>query len=223
VLVDRARLVFGLLSVAVFVAVTVFAILWLRLPGRWEYPVMYVLITLVLAYMITVWAAPWLAFERMQRPVHVPAVPGLRVAAVTSFVPRSESLAMLELTLRAMVDMRYPHDTWVLDEGDDPGVHALCARLGVRHFTRLGRPEYQTPSGRFARGTKYGNYNAWLAEVGYEEYEVLAAFDPDHVPEPHYLERTLGYLQDPQVGYVHRIRRSDTCRRRSSTKIRTRA
>ena len=67
VLVDRARLVFGLLSVAVFVAVTVFATLWLRLPGRWEHPVPYVLVTLVLAYMITVWAGPGLAFERMQR------------------------------------------------------------------------------------------------------------------------------------------------------------
>ena len=201
-LVDRARLVFGLLSVAVFVAVTVFATLWLRLPGRWEHPFLYVLVTLVLAYMITVWAGPWLAFERMQRPVYIAPAPGLRVAAVTSFVPRSESLEMLELTLRAMVGMRYPHDTWVLDEGDDPAVRALCARLGVRHFSRLGRPEYLTPSGRFEGGTKYGNYNAWLAEAGYEEYDVLAAFDPDHVPEPDYLERTLGYLQDPEVGYV---------------------
>lgn len=202
VLVDRARLVFGLLSVLVFVVIFVFATVWLTLPGRWEHPVSYILVTLVLAYLLAVWAGPWLAFERMQRPVHVAPEDGMRVAAVTTFVSRAEPLAMLELTLREMVAMRYPHDSWVLDENDDPGVRDLCARVGVRHFTRLGRPEYSTPSGRFAAGTKYGNYNAWLAEVGYAEYDVLAAFDPDHVPEPDYLERTLGYLKDPQVGYV---------------------
>jgi len=52
------------------------------------------------------------------------------------------------------------------------------------------------------RRTKYGNYNAWLDAVGFESYDVLATFDPDHVPEPDYLVRMLGYLCDPQVGYV---------------------
>jgi cellulose synthase (UDP-forming) len=193
---------FGLLSVGVMAVIAVAATLWLTLPGRWEHPVAYVVLSLVLAYLLGVWAAPWFGFERMQRPVHVDPKPGLRVAAVTTFVPRSEPLAMLELTLGAMVAMRYPHDTWVLDEGDDDTVRALCARLGVRHFTRCGRPEYQTESGHFAKGTKYGNYNAWLTEFGYDDYDVLASFDPDHVPEPDYLERTLGYLRDPQVGYV---------------------
>jgi cellulose synthase (UDP-forming) len=202
VLVGRARMAFGLLSVAVFAILTIFATLWLSLPGRWEHPIAYVTVTLVLAYLLVVWAVAWLGFERMQRPVHVDPEPGLRVAVVTTFVPNAEPLAMLELTLDAMVAMRYPHDTWVLDEGDDEGVRALCARLGVRHFTRRGNARYQAESGQFAKGTKYGNYNAWLAEFGYDDYDVLAAFDPDHVPESDYLERTLGYLCDPQVGYV---------------------
>ena len=193
---------FGLLSVAVMSVIAVFATLWLTLPGRWEHPVSYTVLTLVLAYLLAVWAAPWFGFERMQRPVHVMPAPGLRVAAVTTFVPGSEPLAMLELTLKAMVAMRYPHDSWVLDEGDDDAVRALCDRLGVRHFSRRHYPEYQAEDGHFARRTKYGNYNSWLAEFGYDDYDVLASFDPDHVPEPDYLERTLGYLRDPQVGYV---------------------
>jgi len=202
VLVGGRRMAFGLLSVGVFAVVAVFATLWLTLPGRWEHPLSYIVVTLVLAYLLAVWGAPWFGFERMQRPIHMHPQPDLRVAAVTTFVPAAEPIAMLELTLNAMVAMDYPHDTWVLDEGDDDAVRALCARLGVRHFSRLHRPEYLSARGRFAKGTKYGNYNAWLDEVGYDEYDVLASFDADHVPEPDYLERTLGYLRDPQVGYV---------------------
>ena len=202
VLLGGARIVFGLLSVGVFALATVFASIWLTLPGRWDHPFAYVTVTLVLGYLIAVWFTTWFGFERMQRPVKLEPESGLRVAVVTTFVPRAEPIAMLELTLGAMAEVRYPHDIWVLDEGDDPSVRALCARLGVRHFSRLGNARYETESGPFARGTKYGNYNAWLTEIGYDAYDVLASFDPDHVPEPDYLERTLGYLRDPQVGFV---------------------
>jgi cellulose synthase/poly-beta-1,6-N-acetylglucosamine synthase-like glycosyltransferase len=109
---------------------------------------------------------------------------------------------MLEQTLTAMVAMDYPHDSWVLDEGDVPEVRALCARLGVRHFTRRDRPDYQAPVGPYTARTKFGNLNAWLAEPASRAYELLAAFDPDHVPERNYLTRTLGYFSDPNVGYV---------------------
>src|SRR5947208_584714 len=56
--------------------------------------------------------------------------------------------------------------------------------------------------GPYTANTKFGNLNAWLAEPVSAEYDLLAAFDPDHVPERHYLTRTLGYFSDPQVGYV---------------------
>ena len=62
--------------------------------------------------------------------------PGVRVAVVTTFVPEVESLQMLERTLRAMTQISYPHDTWLLDEGDDAAAIELCQRLGVRHFSR---------------------------------------------------------------------------------------
>jgi cellulose synthase/poly-beta-1,6-N-acetylglucosamine synthase-like glycosyltransferase len=117
-------------------------------------------------------------------------------------VPGIEPLDMLEETVTALVAMGYPHETWVLDEGDDETVRGLCARLGVRHFTRLGRPEYQTAEGRFQARTKHGNYNAWLAEEGFKRYDVIVAFDPDHVPRPTYLQRVLGYFDDPAIGYV---------------------
>ena len=79
---------------------------------------------------------------------------------------------------------------------------SLCGRLGVRHFSRKGRPEYLTEHGQFQRGTKHGNYNAWLSETGFATYDVLAAIDPDHVPASNFLTETLGQLSDPRIAYV---------------------
>lgn len=202
VLIGRRRIVFALLTVWLFVSIALFASYWLRLPDVGRHPVLYALASLVVAYLISVGIAPWLSLARMSRPVPMSPADGLRVAVVTTFVPGEESLALLEHSLAALVALDYPHDTWVLDEGDLPEVRALCARLGARHFSRRGRPEYQGTTGPFAARTKFGNLNAWLAEPASADYDVLASFDPDHVPERHYLLRTIGYLADAKVGYV---------------------
>ena len=99
----------------------------------------------------------WLVCRRMD-PHREPPRPaaGLRVAFITTFVPASESLDMLRRTLRAMLAADYPHDTWLLDEGNTPEVRALCRRLGVRHFSRHGIAEYNTARGRFLARTKAG-------------------------------------------------------------------
>ena len=39
-------------------------------------------------------------------------------------------------------------------------------------------------------------------EIGAAQYQILAAFDPDHIPEQGYLLRVLGYFRDPIVAYV---------------------
>jgi cellulose synthase (UDP-forming) len=202
VLVGWSRIAFVLLTAWLLVSIAFFASYWLQLPGKAANPVLFGLASLGVAYLIAVWIAPWLSLARMSRPVPIPAPAGLRVAVVTTFVPEEESLGLLEQSLVALVALDYPHDTWVLDEGDLPAARALCERLGARHFTRHGRPEAQRKSGRLAARTKFGNLNAWLADPASSPYDVLASFDPDHVPEQCYLTRTLGYLADENVGYV---------------------
>ncbi len=151
---------------------------------------------------IAVFASRWLSLPLMRRPKPMRARGDRKVGVATTFVPELESIEMLERTVRALVSMDYPHETWVLDEGDTAEVKALCEQLGARHFTRKGIPRYQADSGRFCARTKHGNYNAWLEEIGFDHYEILVAFDPDHVPGPDFLLRTLGYFEDPEVGYV---------------------
>jgi cellulose synthase/poly-beta-1,6-N-acetylglucosamine synthase-like glycosyltransferase len=162
----------------------------------------YLLATALLGGWLALWESRWFSLPLMARPVALAPSPGLRVAAVTTIVPSKEPLAMLEATVEALVAMRYPHDTWVLDEEGEPEVAAMCDRLGARYFTRTTTAAANAVDGRFAHHTKHGNYNVWLAAVGFEQYDVLVAFDLDHVPQRQYLLRTLGYFRDPTVGYV---------------------
>ncbi|MET9730087.1 cellulose synthase catalytic subunit [Streptomyces sp. NPDC006458] len=135
----------------------------------------------------------------------VPVVPedGTRVAFLTTYVPGKEPLAMVRATLEAALRVTHtgPLDVWLLDEGDDDRARALCAELGVRHFTRHGVPEWNRGSGAHKARTKHGNYNAWLARHG-RAYEFFASVDTDHVPLPEFLERMMGYFRDPDVAFV---------------------
>ncbi|MGW7819855.1 glycosyltransferase family 2 protein [Streptomyces puniciscabiei] len=147
-----------------------------------------------------VWTFAWHAKDPL--PLTPPA--GLRIAMLTTIVPSKEPLDVVEDTLQAMLRVTYyggSVDVWILDEGDDPAVRAVAARLGVHHFTRKGRPEYNRPWGIFRSRTKAGNHNAWRAEHE-RRYDVVAQMDPDHVPLPCFLERTLGYFRDPDVAFV---------------------
>ncbi|WP_156726627.1 glycosyltransferase family 2 protein [Streptomyces apocyni] len=135
----------------------------------------------------------------------IPVVPetGTRVAFLTSFVPGKEPLEMVTKTLEAAVKIRHRGlmHVWLLDEGDDPAVKEVCARLGVHHFSRKGVAKWNQPKGPHRAKTKHGNYNAWLDAHG-DDYDFFASVDTDHIPLPNYLERMLGFFRDPDVGFV---------------------
>ncbi|MFF3113955.1 glycosyltransferase family 2 protein [Kitasatospora sp. NPDC057904] len=136
-------------------------------------------------------------------PVPVTPERGTRVAFLTTCVPGKEPAEMVRATLTAALAVRHegPYDVWLLDEGNDPAMRALCAELGVRHFSRFGRPHWNRPEGRFRAKTKHGNYNAWLQAHG-DDYDFWVSVDTDHVPLPDFCERMLGYFRDPDVAFV---------------------
>ncbi|MFJ6807882.1 glycosyltransferase family 2 protein [Streptomyces anulatus] len=135
----------------------------------------------------------------------VPVIPesGTKVAFLTSFVPGKEPLEMVTKTLEAAVRIRHRGlmHVWLLDEGDDPAVKEVCARLGVHHFSRKGVAHWNQAKGPHRAKTKHGNYNAWLDAHG-GDYDFFASVDTDHIPMANYLERMLGYFRDPDVGFV---------------------
>jgi cellulose synthase (UDP-forming) len=193
---------YALLSVLNLAAVAWLVSFWVGRAELSPQTPVFIFLTGAVLLPLAMFESRWFALPIMRRPKHMTASPGWKVGVATTFVPGGEDLGMLQRTVRALVQMDYPHETWVLDEGDDPHVRALCERLGARHFSRKGIERYHQPEGRFAARTKHGNYNAWLDAVGFERYEIIAAFDPDHVPERHFLTRVLGYFDDPTVGYV---------------------
>jgi cellulose synthase (UDP-forming) len=115
-----------------------------------------------------------------------PARSGLTVDV---FVPTyNEDLEILEATMIGCSQIRYPHTTYILDDGRRLEVAQLAARLGCKYLTR--------EDNKFA---KAGNLNAALKRSAGEFIVVL---DADTVPQPDFLDRTLGYFTDPLLALV---------------------
>jgi cellulose synthase/poly-beta-1,6-N-acetylglucosamine synthase-like glycosyltransferase len=136
-------------------------------------------------------------------PIPMTPLPGRRVAFLTTIVPGKEPLEMVRNTLEAALRMRYEGrlDVWLLDEGDEADVRAMCAELGVRHFSRKGVARWNQDCGPHKARTKHGNYNAWLEAHG-DDYDFWVSVDTDHAPLPNMVERLVGYFRDPDVAFV---------------------
>src|SRR3954465_2308633 len=127
---------FGILTCLSISAIVYFLAHWFSSDDWLNFPVTFSLITLLLLGTLFTNQLRWFSLLCMRRPRPLLTRPGWKVAVVTAFVPGAEPLDMLEETLKALVALDYPHDTWVLDEGDDERVKALCVALGACHFTR---------------------------------------------------------------------------------------
>ncbi|WP_328747733.1 glycosyltransferase [Streptomyces sp. NBC_00285] len=189
---------------------------WLLQPEHWterDYPAFSWLPALDIVMLVSIGLIEFFRCMNVLSNAHatlvardpVPVVPetGTRVAFLTSFVPGKEPLEMVTRTLEAAVKIRHRGllHVWLLDEGDDPAVKEVCARLGVHHFSRKGVEKWNRPKGPHRARTKHGNYNAWLDAHG-DHYDYFASVDTDHVPLPNYLERMLGFFRDPDIGFV---------------------
>ena len=127
---------------------------------------------------------------------------GKRVAVISLCVPSSESIYIVERQLKAMSEIKYPHDSWILDEGNNAEIKSLAKKYGVRHFSRKGKRKYNMPFPPFQEKTKAGNVNAWLEHVKKHDYDFFVQLDIDHIPNPNYLNKTLGYFRDSSVAWV---------------------
>ncbi len=121
------------------------------------------------------------------KPTPVPPVlPG---RTVDIFIPTyNEDLSVLRMTILGALNVRYPHETWVLDDGRRPELQHLCAEMGVHYLTRPDN-----------RHHKAGNVNAAIAQTS---GEFIAIFDADQVPLPDFIDHTIGYFADEKMAFV---------------------
>ncbi len=193
--------IFAVLTIVLFVILAYFFVYWFSLWDR-QLAIPLVLMTGGLLLYLLLYQLRWLCLPLMRRPCPMTPQPDWKIGVATTFVPGAESIEMLEETVQALVALDYPHETWVLDEGDDDEVKALCTQLGAYHFSRKSLLQCHDTSGTFESRSKHGNYNAWLYEIGFERYQIIVGFDPDHVPNQDFLMQVLGYFDDPSIGYV---------------------
>jgi cellulose synthase (UDP-forming) len=125
-----------------------------------------------------------------------------KVAVISLCVPSSESISIVDEQLAAMAAIKYPHDSWILDEGNSKEIKKLAKKYGVKHFSRKGIEKYNQQIPPYQEKTKAGNVNAWLNHVKSRKYDYFVQLDIDHIPHTDYLNKTLGYFKDPEVAWV---------------------
>jgi cellulose synthase (UDP-forming) len=138
----------------------------------------------VALFALTMWRA-------RERPAPPPPPKG--VTADVFIATYNEPVELVSVTARAARDIRYPHQTYILDDGDRPAMRAAAAELGVGYITR-GREWKDRP-----RHAKAGNINNALMQT---TGEFLLILDADMIPRPEILEHTLGYFHDEKVALV---------------------
>ena len=100
-----------------------------------------------------------------------------------------EPLEVIRRTAVGARNMRYPHKTWILDDGKRDEVRAMAEEAGVGYLRRETNEH-----------AKAGNLNHGLANT---EGEFVLVLDADHVALPHMLDRLLGILsQDRTLAFV---------------------
>ena len=117
-------------------------------------------------------------------------VSGRYLPTVDIFVPTySEPVEILRRTVLGCQSLRYPRkQIYLLDDQRRPAMRALARELGCHYRDR--------PDNKHA---KAGNMNAALPSIN---GELIAVFDADFIPTQDFLERTVGFFMDPQVGLV---------------------
>ncbi len=183
----RERIVAWVLFSLGLEAVVYFLAWWLA-PGQIPSMPLFVLFTFAAWFSASRMVASWFALLHMSRPRFRQAPRGLSVDMMTTAAP-DEPLDMFRATLSAMMRVWYPHTTYLLDDSGREELRELCAKLGV-HYIRRVRP---------GEGAKAGNVNHAL---GCTSGEFVTIMDPDHIPNPDFLDRVLGYFDDSSVGFV---------------------
>lgn len=173
--------------------VTAGVLAMLRFGDRWfreenvDNVVLFVVLSATFWYGMVRLVLIWCNYLRISIPPVTTAAAGHRVAIFTTSSP-GEPLAMFERTLAACQRIAYPHTTYLLDDTRDPAFKAVAEKYGAVWLELVGLP-----------GAKAGKINAALKHT---TEEFILVLDPDHVPFPEFLDHTLGYFDDPKVGFV---------------------
>jgi cellulose synthase (UDP-forming) len=202
VLSVRDRVLVGVLTAGWFGALVFFWAWWLQ-PQHHVGWLGLVVNSLLLGY-VTLIPVYFLILVNHLREVDPEiAVPRLRVAFVVTRAP-SEEWSLARTTLTAMCRQRFPHeyDVWLCDEDPSDEILRWCRVNGVCVSTRRGVEDYHRATWPRRTRCKEGNLAYFYDNWGYDNYDVVAQLDCDHVPSSTYLAEMVRPFADPAIGYV---------------------
>lgn len=109
--------------------------------------------------------------------------------SVDVFIPTyNEGIDILEATLTGCRCITYPHKTYLLDDGNRAEVRELAEQMGCNY---IARPVHDH--------AKAGNINYALTRT---EGEFIVLLDADMVPQPGFIDRTLGYFENEKLAFI---------------------
>ena len=124
----------------------------------------------------------------VRRADPVPQPPPRDVRVDVFICTYNEPASLLRQTARRALAMDYPHETFLLDDGNRPEIRALADELGCGYITRDRNTHY-----------KAGNLNNAL---DHSDGDLVMVLDADHLARRSFLTRLLGYFDDPCVALV---------------------
>lgn len=101
-----------------------------------------------------------------------------------------EPIEFIEKNAKACMELEYPHETWILDDGNSEEIKKLASKLKVKY---IARPKEEKG---FA---KAGNINYGLKQC---HGEFFAVFDADYVTEKSFLVELLPFFENKKVALV---------------------
>lgn len=130
----------------------------------------------------------WYNYSNISIPEQPEKTPDLSVDILTTYFP-GEPRQMTITTLEAITRITYPHTSFLCDEANDPFLKKFCKEHSIVHVTRANRKD-----------AKAGNINNALKTVA--TGDICVILDPDHIPEPDFLDPILPHFANPEIGFV---------------------
>lgn len=149
---------------------------------------LYVLLAITITYTALRILYEWYHYWNISIPEKPSGNRRFTVDFLTTYFP-GEPYDMIENTLLAIKAVRYPHTTILCDEANDNRLKAFCKAHDIVHISRDNRIN-----------AKAGNINNALYKVA--TGEICVILDPDHVPDPEFLDEVIPYFEDESIGYV---------------------
>ena len=145
-------------------------------------------VPLALAETFAIFAAGFFVFNVWRIRKRNAASPRAGLSVDVFITTYNEPLDLIRKTAIGARNIRYPHRTYILDDGARDSVRDLAAELGIDYIRRSTN-----------EGAKAGNLNHALRRTS---GEYILQLDADHVPLPQILDRMLGYFRDERMAFV---------------------